>query len=113
MKKDLITRILIILSITLLLYSCKSGRPDMAKDMEGKGDIQDIETFNVEKTAENFRETSDQFAEDAKKIKSKNNANETIPRRVSLDHNSGYDKSPLTIVDHNEYVKKLETKKYL
>ena len=110
MKKDLITKILITLSITLLLCSCRSGRPDMAKDMEGKGAVQDIETFNVVKTAENFRETADQFAADVKKIKSKNNANETYPRRVSLDHNSGYDKTPLTIVDHNEYVKKLETK---
>ena len=72
MKKDLIIRILIILSINLLLYGCKSGKPDMAIDMEGKGAVQDIEAFNVVKTAENFRETSDQFAEDAKKIKSKN-----------------------------------------
>ena len=105
MKNNLVTKLFVLLSIVIFLSGCRSGRPDMAKDMEGKGAVQDIEAFNVVKTAENFRETADQFAADVKKVKSKNNANETTPRRVSLDHNSGLDKPPLTIVDHNEYVK--------
>ena len=102
---------LILISVLLILSGCKSGKPDMAYEQEDGGAVQGIGSFDVTSTAENFRETSDQFAEDAKKIKEKNDANKATPRRVSLNHNAGEDKTPLIIIDHNEYVKKLETKK--
>ena len=111
MNKKTKFNFLILISVLLILSGCKSGKPDMAYEQEDGGAVQDIKSFDVNATAENFRETSDQFAEDARKIKSKNNANEATPRRVSLNHNSDEDKAPLTIVDHNEYVKKLETRK--
>ena len=43
----------------------------MAYEQEDKGAVQDIEAFDVNATAENFRETSDEFAEDARKLKIK------------------------------------------
>ena len=43
-----------------MLVSC-NNRPKMAYDQKDKGAIQDIESFNVEKSAENFRDESGQF----------------------------------------------------
>ena len=47
MKNNLVVKIFVLFSIIVFLSSCRSGRPDMAKDMEGKGAVQDIEIFNV------------------------------------------------------------------
>ena len=43
----------------------------MAYEQEDGGAVQGMNTFNVNASAENFRETSDQFAADAKGIKKK------------------------------------------
>ena len=40
----------------------------MAYEQEDKGAKQEIENFNVTSSAENFRETSEKFFEDAKDI---------------------------------------------
>ena len=79
----------------------------MAYEQEDGGAIQEISAFDVEATAENFKESSDEFAQKTKKISEvqKNNS----PRRVSLTNTDGNEKVALTIVDHNEFVKNLET----
>ena len=102
--------IVILISILMILSGCKTGKPDMAFEQEDGGAVQGINTFDVNATAENFRETSDQFAADAKGIKNKNKIENQPARRVSLNQNAGEDKKPLEIIDHNEFVKKLETK---
>ena len=98
----------ILISICILMLSgCKSGKPNMAYEQEDGGAIQEISAFDVEATAKNFRESSDEFAQKSKNISEvqKNNS----PRRVSLTSTNGTEKTALTIVDHNEFVKDLET----
>ena len=46
-------KLIVLLLSCLLLVSC-NNRPKMAYDQKDKGAIQDIETFNVERSAENF-----------------------------------------------------------
>ena len=109
MKNNLVIKIFVLFSIIVLLASCRSGRPDMAKDMEGKGAVQDIEIFNVKKTAENFKETKNEFKDDVEEIRDLENIVKSDTRRVSLSPNENNNKTSLSIVDHNKFVKKLET----
>ena len=67
MNKKTKFNFLILISVLLILSGCKSGKPDMAYEQEDGGAVQDIKSFDVNATAENFRETSDQFAEDARR----------------------------------------------
>ncbi|WP_440931177.1 secretin N-terminal domain-containing protein [Candidatus Pelagibacter sp.] len=100
----------ILLSLMILLFSgCKSGKPDMAYEQEDGGAVQDIDAFDVEATAGNFKETSEEFSEKTKKIKEKTRETKTLVRRVSLSDSVEGKKSPLEIVDHNSFVKKLNT----
>ena len=98
----------ILISICILMLSgCKSGKPNMAYEQDDGGAVQEMSAFDVEATAKNFRESSDEFAQKSKNISEvqKNNS----PRRVSLTSTNGTEKTALTIVDHNEFVKDLET----
>ncbi|NDB81113.1 hypothetical protein EB155_14735, partial [archaeon] len=73
------------------------------------GAVQDIEAFNMKSSAENFRETSEKFAKDAVEIKERNNA-PPLKRRVSLNPDNSIEKPSLKIVDHNLFVKRLDTR---
>ena len=100
----------ILLSLIILLFSgCKSGKPDMAYEQEDGGAVQDIDAFDVEATAENFKDTSKEFKDKTKRIKEKTRETKTLVRRVSLSDRAEGKKSPLEIVDHNSFVKKLNT----
>ena len=83
----------------------------MAYEQDDGGAVQEMSAFDVEATAKNFRESSDEFAQKSKNISEvqKNNS----PRRVSLTSTNGTEKTALTIVDHNEFVKNLETNRRL
>ena len=62
-------RLFLVLSFSLLLASCSSSkRPKMAYDQKDKGAVQDIESFNVKASAENFRQTAEQFNQDSNDI---------------------------------------------
>ena len=107
MKKILKFNFILISICILMLSGCKSGKPNMAYEQEDGGAVQEMSAFDVEATAKNFRESSDEFAKKSKNISEvqKNNS----PRRVSLTSTNGTEKTALTIVDHNEFVKNLET----
>ena len=108
MNKNIIKNLLILLSLVLFLANCKSGRPDMAYEQEDGGAVQDIKAFNPKATAENFRETQESFADDVKDIMEKSGA-KPLKRRISLNPMDEDKKEVLEIVDHNKFVKKLET----
>ena len=99
---------LILLSVCLLVFSgCKSGKPNMAYEQEDGGAVQEQSAFNVEATAENFKKSSSEFTEKTKKI---SEVQKNSPaRRVSLTVKNGDTSTPLSIIDHNEFVKSLET----
>ena len=104
-------KLILIITIAFALSSCGPKRPKMSYDQDDKGAVQDIEAFNVVSTAENFRETSTQFAEDAIDILSRNNNlgdKKPLTRRVSLTDKSLENKKSLEIVDRNLEIKKLE-----
>ena len=61
-------KLIIVLSVFILLTSCRSGRPDMANEQKDGGAVQDIEIFNVKASAENFRGTTEEFAQDVEDI---------------------------------------------
>ena len=62
-------RLFLVLAISLLLASCSnSKRPKMAYDQKDKGAVQEIESFNVKASAENFRKTAEKFNEDSNEI---------------------------------------------
>ena len=109
MKNFIRINIILLSLILTLLSGCRSGKPDMAYEQEDGGAIQQIDAFDVTATAENFRETSDEFTEKVKDIREKRKKNKLSPRRVSLTNYGDSEKKPLAIVDHNEFVKKLET----
>jgi type IV pilus assembly protein PilQ len=76
----------------------------MAFDQKDKGVVQDIEIFNVEASAENFRKQSQEFNDTNLRILNKNTKAETISRRVPLQKKS----KRLSIIDHNLPIKNLE-----
>ena len=99
---------LLLLSVCLMVFSgCKSGKPNMAYEQEDGGAVQEQSAFNVEATAENFKKSSSEFTEKTKKI---SEVQKNSPaRRVSLTVKNGDTSTPLSIIDHNEFVKSLET----
>ena len=104
-------KLFLIITIAFALNSCGPKRPKMSYDQDDKGAVQDIEAFNVVSTAENFRETSTQFAKDTIDIMSRNNNlsdEKALTRRVSLTDRSSETKKSLEIVDRNLEIKKLE-----
>ena len=104
-------KLILIITIAFAISSCGPKRPKMSYDQDDKGAVQDIEAFNVVSTAENFRETSTQFAQDTIDIMSRNNNlsdEKALTRRVSLTDRSLETKKSLEIVDQNLEIKKLE-----
>ena len=104
-------KLILIITIAFAISSCCPKRPKMSYDQDDKGAVQDIESFNVVSTAENFRETSTQFAQDTIDIMSRNNNlsdEKVLTRRVSLTDKSSETKKSLEIVDRNLEIKKLE-----
>jgi type IV pilus assembly protein PilQ len=76
----------------------------MAYDQKDKGAVQDIEAFNVETSAKNFRKTSVEFKEKKLKILNQNTKSEMVPRRTALQKRN----ERLSIIDHNLPIKNLE-----
>jgi len=98
-----INKLIILLLSCLLLISC-NNRPKMAYDQKNKGAVQEIEAFNVEASAENFRKQSQEFNNTNLKILNRNVKAETASRRVPLQKKS----ARLSIIDHNLHIKNLE-----
>ena len=98
-----INKIIVLLLSCLLLISCNK-RPKMAYDQKDNGAVQDIKSFNVEASAENFRKTSQEFNDTNLKILEKNTNSEMGSRRVTLQKQS----QRLSIIDHNLPIKNLE-----
>ena len=102
-------RLFLVLTLSVLLVSCStSDRPKMAYDQTDKGAVQEIESFNVKASAENFRKTSEQFNQDSNDILNKNKTDEKIVRRISLTEGKEQEKKSLKLIDRNLKIKKLE-----
>ena len=103
-------RFLITIILSVLLASCSmSKRPEMAYDQDDKGAVQEIESFNVKASAENFRNTSQEFSKDTSEILNKNRKEENLVRRISLTGGNEPSKKSLKLLDRNLEIKKLET----
>jgi type IV pilus assembly protein PilQ len=100
-----INKPIILLLSCLLLISC-NNRPKMAYDQKNKGAVQEIEAFNVEASAENFRKESQEFNDTNLKILNRNVKAETASRRVVLQTQKK--SARLSIIDHNLHIKNLE-----
>jgi type IV pilus assembly protein PilQ len=106
--KDFI-KLFLVITLSVLLASCStSKRPKMAYDQKDKGAVQEIESFNVKASAENFRKTSEQFSQDTKEILNKNKKEEKLVRRISLTEGKEPEKKSLKLLDRNLKIKKLE-----
>ena len=102
-------RLFLVLSLSLLLASCSnSKRPKMAYDQKDKGAVQEIESFNVKASAENFRQTAEQFNQDSNEILNKNKKEEQLVRRISLTEGKAQEKKSLKLIDRNIKIKNLE-----
>ncbi|SMF77592.1 secretin N-terminal domain-containing protein [Candidatus Pelagibacter sp. HIMB1321] len=102
-------RLFLVLSLSLLLASCSSSkRPKMAYDQKDKGAVQEIESFNVKASAENFRKTAEQFNQDSNEILNKNKKEEKLVRRISLTEGKAQEKKSLKLIDRNLKIKNLE-----
>ena len=102
-------RLFLVLAISLLLASCSnSKRPKMAYDQKDKGAVQEIESFNVKASAENFRKTAEQFNQDSNEILNKNKKEEKLVRRISLTEGKAQEKKSLKLIDRNLKIKNLE-----
>ncbi|MDA9150162.1 hypothetical protein N9N75_00585 [Candidatus Pelagibacter sp.] len=107
MKKFI--KLFLVITLSVLLASCStSKRPKMAYDQKDKGAVQEIESFNVKASAENFRKTSEQFSQDTKEILNKNKKEEKLVRRISLTDGKEPEKESLKLLDRNLKIKKLE-----
>ena len=103
------TKLILTIILSLSLVSCSmSKRPKMAYDQKDKGAVQEIESFNVKASAENFRKTSEQFSQDTKEILNKNKKEEKLVRRISLTEGKEPEKKSLKLLDRNLKIKKLE-----
>ena len=103
------TKLILTIILSLSLVSCSmSKRPKMAYDQKDKGAVQEIESFNVKSSAENFRKTSDQFSKDTRDILNKNSKSENLVRRIALTNNNQQETKALTLLDRNLEIKKLE-----
>ncbi|WP_440618889.1 secretin N-terminal domain-containing protein [Candidatus Pelagibacter sp. HIMB1493] len=99
----------LVLTLSMLLVSCSSSnRPKMAYDQKDKGAVQEIESFNVKASAENFRQTAEQFNQDSNDILNKNKKEEKLVRRISLTEGKTLEKKSLKLIDRNLKIKKLE-----
>ena len=100
---------ILIIFLSILISGCSlSDRPEMAYDQDDKGAVQNIESFNVKSSAENFRETAEKFSQDAKDIINKNRTEQSLVRRVSLSSRDGEEtKKTLKLIDRNLEIKKL------
>jgi len=102
-------KLFLVLTLSILLASCSSSnRPKMAYDQKDKGAVQEIESFNVKASAENFRKTSEKFSQDTKEILNKNKKEEKLVRRISLTEGKEPEKKSLKLIDTNLKIKKLE-----
>ena len=102
-------KLFLVITVSVLLASCStSKRPKMAYDQKDKGAVQEIESFNVKASAENFRKTSEQFSQDTKEILNKNKKEEKLVRRISLTEGKEPEKKSLKLLDRNLKIKKLE-----
>jgi len=107
MKKFI--KLFLVITLSVLLASCStSKRPKMAYDQKDKGAVQEIESFNVKASAENFRKTSEQFSQDTKEILNKNKKEDKLVRRISLTEGKEPEKKSLKLIDRNLKIKKLE-----
>ena len=101
-------KLFLVITVSVLLASCStSKRPKMAYDQKDKGAVQEIESFNVKASAENFRKTSEQFSQDTKEILNKNKKEEKLVRRISLTEGKELEKKSLKLIDRNLKIKKL------
>ena len=100
-------KLIVLLLSCLLLVSC-NNRPKMAYDQKDKGAIQDIEAFNVETSAENFRKNSGEFVDSTIKILNENDEATNGSRRISLQNENTNTVKRLSIIDHNLPIKNLE-----
>ena len=102
-------KLFLVLTLSILLISCSgSNRPKMAYDQKDKGAVQEIESFNVKASAENFRQTAEQFNQDSNDILNKNKKEEKLVRRISLTEGKTLEKKSLKLIDRNLKIKKLE-----
>jgi len=103
------TKLILTIILSLSLVSCSmSKRPKMAYDQKDKGAVQEIESFNVKSSAENFRKSSEQFSKDTRDILNKNSKSENLVRRIALTNNNQQETKALTLLDRNLEIKKLE-----
>ena len=103
------TKLILTIILSLSLVSCSmSKRPKMAYDQKDKGAVQEIESFNVKSSAENFRKSSDQFSKDTSEILNKNSKSKNLVRRIALTNNNQQETKALTLLDRNLEIKKLE-----
>ena len=103
------TKLILTIILSLSLVSCSmSKRPKMAYDQKDKGAVQEIESFNVKSSAENFRKSSGQFSKDTRDILNKNSKSKNLVRRIALTNNNQQETKALTLLDRNLEIKKLE-----
>ena len=96
--------------LSLFLASCSlSDRPKMAYDTKDRGAVQEINSFDVTASAENFRAEAESFAEKSREIINKTRTEQALVRRVSLtDGKEDSKKTSLKLIDRNLKIKKLE-----
>lgn len=96
--------------LSLFLASCSlSDRPKMAYDTKDRGAVQEINSFDVTASAENFRAEAESFAEKSREIIDKTRTEQSLVRRVSLtDGKEDGKKTSLKLIDRNLKIKKLE-----
>ena len=98
-----INKLIVLLLSCLLLISCNKS-PKMASDQKNKGVVQEMDVFDVEASAENFRKSSQEFNDTNLRILNRNTKAKTASRRVPLQKKS----KRLLIIDHNLPIKNLE-----
>ena len=75
--------------LSLFLASCSlSDRPKMAYDTKDRGAVQEINSFDVTASAENFRAEAESFAEKSREIIDNNQDHKT--RRTSREKIDDY-----------------------
>ena len=98
-----------VILLSLALTSCSlSKRPKMAYDTKDGGAVQEIDSFNVKASAENFRNEAESFSNDTREILNKNKTEQNLVRRISLTDNSENEKQSLKLIDRNLKIKKLD-----
>ena len=102
-------KLALIIFLSLALTSCSlSKRPKMAYDTKDGGTVQEINSFNVKASAENFRNEAKNFSNDTRDILNKNKTQQNLVRRISLTDNSENQKQSLKLIDRNLKIKKLD-----